>query len=1035
MPDYLLPDGTVPVLLSSDTTEGLRGEAVAILAYLEARPRVTPEQVADMLFRTRIARRRRAVAMVTTRDELLDALRAIAAEIEHPAVVATVGVAAPRRIGFIFPGQGSQRPGMGSLYYEASAAYRAEVDACAMIHQERFGHTSPLHYLLGHEGEYADAVWEVQPALMFHMAGLAAMWRAAGIAPAATIGHSQGELAAGAVSAVMTRRDAVLAVTHRARLVEQISPRGYSMAVLGMDRETCEAMLARNSGWAELSVVNSPHILAISGDRDTIVEMVGAASAQGRFAREIRVAYPAHTSIVAELREDFIAFLGDEMSAPTFMSSEIPCYGATLGAAITPDLRHEEYWYWNLRNRVRFDRAIVAAATDGIDTFVEVSEHPMLQLAVQENLGLVPQDPTLPPREFRVLGTSLRTATGLAEFTRNLVTVAVHDLNYDWSALRVVTDSAVRPPLRDFPNTVLNPQKLWAGYQAAVVAEIDAPIDEDHYPTRLSEKWIRLDRRSLVAPRTLLLVDRTGRAELVDALRTAAYNHGGNMTVFDTEQPTAVADYDVVVVLLPDLADMAAPVALDEVVDFYESLSLPEIDSTVTDCWLVTVGGESVVAGDPAPQLFHGAVSAGFRCLGMEHIGTAFRHLDLAGQDAAQAAAIVRALHTKGEPQLALRDGGLYAKRLEVDSPPAADSGVPSNLDHVVIIGGTGTLGLKFGEYYAGRGARRITLLSRSGETDAVASRLRAIREIGAAEVVVVACDVSDEAAVRAFAAAVDAPVSLLVHAAVNYVGAELAEVTPEKVREMAGSKIFGTDLALRWLPMTDGCRIVLCSSAAATFGGRGQILYATVNRMLDALAERLRAGGRDAVSMQWGIWDLTGPLHAVGLDRVTAAGVVPMDADAALTVGFAEHVDAGRSGNRLVAAADWSQVHALMSAVGFGPVLSEVLRQVERGTPRHATANVPAAVAAAVVATESTPTGVTLTDQVRRELGKVMGADGVASIDSTVPLVALGLDSLQALDFRKRVQAELNRDLPVAAILGGASLDDVVRLMAGSNV
>ena len=62
-------------------------------------------------------------------------------------------------------------------------------------------------------------------------------------------------------------------------------------------------------------------------------------------------------------------------------------------------------------------------------------------------------------------------------------------------------------------------------------------------------------------------------------------------------------------------------------------------------------------------------------------------------------------------------------------------------------------------------------------------------------------------------------------------------------------------------------------------------------------------------------------------------------------------------------------------------------------------------------------------------ELNRVMGIDG-GDIDRTVPLVALGLDSLQALDFRRRVKSELDRDLPVEAILGGASFDEVVRLM-----
>ncbi|WP_227998463.1 nocobactin polyketide synthase NbtC [Nocardia australiensis] len=1033
MSDYRLPDGTIPVSLSSDTEGGVRGEAAAIRNYLEQHPHVSPDQLADMLFRTRVARRYRALAMVDDRDQLLDALSAIVAGAEHSAVVSTTGVASARRIGFVFPGQGSQRPGMGALYYAASEAYRAEIDACAQIHDQRFGHSGPLHYLLGHEGEYADAVWEVQPALMFHMAGLAAMWRAAGVEPAATVGHSQGELAAGAVSGVMTRRDSVLAVTHRARLVERISPRGYSMAVLGMDRDSCEDLMARNSGWAELSVINSPHILAISGDQDTIVEMVATATAKGQFAREIRVAYPAHTSIVAELRADFEAFLGDEMSSLTFADSDVPCYGATLGAAIGSELRQEEYWYWNLRNRVRFDRAIVAAAADGVDTFVEVSEHPMLQLAVQENLTLVPHEVGLAPREFQVIGTSVRTATGLAEFTRNLATVVVHDLNYRWEALRVESDSAapVRLPLRDFPNTVLNPQKLWAAQQYETAPRLDAAAAAGRYPDRLAEKWIRLERRSLVSPRTLLIVDPTGRCgDMAAALGTAAYNHGGSATVFDPATPEP-AGHDTVVVLLAELPDMDGPAAVREVADFFESPWLPTLDASITDCWLLTIGGESVLADDRSPHLFHGALSAGFRCIGMEHIGTAFRHLDLESPDA-DADAIVRALHAKDEPQLALRDRGLYAKRLEVDSQPVAESIGPgaNDLDHVVIVGGTGTLGLKFGEYLAERGARRITLLSRSGATDAVAGRLRAIREIGAAEVVVVACDVTDEAAVRRFVSAHADPVSMLVHAGVNYVGAELADVTSAKVLEMASSKIIGTELLLRSLPLTEDCRIIICSSAAATFGGRGQILYATVNRMLDVLAMRLRATGMNAVAVQWGIWDLAGPLHAVGLDRVTAAGVVPMDPGAALTVGLTEHAERGRPGNRLVAAADWAQVHALMSAVGFGPILTEVLDQVPRHEPPSA-----AVVPDAVEQVPVVPTGASLSDQVRTQLGKVMGTEGDNGFDGSVPLVALGLDSLQALDFRKRVRAELNRDLPVAAILGGASLDDVVRLMAGSNV
>ncbi|MEU6580699.1 SDR family NAD(P)-dependent oxidoreductase [Nocardia sp. NPDC046763] len=1090
MCSHWLPDGSIPVLLSSDTADGVRAEAACILAYLEQRPAVAPDRLADMLFRTRAARRYRALAMVTGRADLLDALRAVADGTSHPAVVLGDGPATARRIGFVFPGQGSQRPGMGALYYNLSADYRATVDECAALHAERFGHDQPLHYLLGTAGAYQDTVWEVQPALMFHMAGLAAMWQAKGVRPAATIGHSQGELAAGAVSRVMSVRDAVLVVTHRARLVERLSPRGYAMAVLAMNREDCEALLARHSGWAELSVVNAPHIMAISGDRDTIADMVAAATERGHFAREIGVAYPAHTSIVAELRAEFEGFLGGELSDPTFTDTEIPCYGATLGARITAGMIQEQYWYWNLRNRVRFDRAVVAAATDGIDTLIEVAEHPVLQLALQENLSLVPGDPSRGPRDFKVLGTSLRTATSLREFTRNLATIAVQDLAYDWTALRTDAPSAL--PLRDFPHMVMNPRRLWANPGYAPEA-VHPPTPAVPKPLRLLEKWIPWDRRSLTPPRRLAFVDPTGRcAGQVSALLAAADRYGATALTIST--PKSLVDrvsgrFDVGAVL--DLAEMAAVVAenggpdvtdgtLSEILAAQATtvLSAESFDSAVIlwpalppggsadaiaelseffagrawlpglsglrpggEVWLVTVGGEVVVPEDAVPQLFHGAVASGFRCVGVEKPGVLLRHLDLAADaGAGEANRVVAALHTAGEPEVALRGGKVFVKRLVADESVPGEA---AELDHVLIVGGTGKLGLSFAGHFARQGAGRITLVSRSGESGSAAAEVARLRALGDTEIVVTACDVGDADAVARLAAGLGEPVSLLVHAAVNYVDAGIEEITAEMVATAAASKVLGLEAVLDAVRLRPNGRVLLCSSTAATLGGRGQILYAVTNRMLDILARRLRERGIDCSALEWGLWSVAGPLDAAGMARVEGAGVYPMNPADAIAAGFT-----GQPTDAMVISADWPFLRDVMGAFGQAAVLSEV-PEPETITPlpshiadaaavdgsanqaaadqhpaRRAVARQPAAFA------PDRP----LADQVLAELERVMGIDSGDTIDRSTPLVALGLDSLQALDFRKRVQASLDRELPVAAILGGASLDDVVLLMAANT-
>ena len=59
--------------------------------------------------------------------------------------------------------------------------------------------------------------------------------------------------------------------------------------------------------------------------------------------------------------------------------------------------------------------------------------------------------------------------------------------------------------------------------------------------------------------------------------------------------------------------------------------------------------------------------------------------------------------------------------------------------------------------------------------------------------------------------------------------------------------------------------------------------------------------------------------------------------------------------------------------------------------------------------------------------LANVIGVDHAEMIDTTAPMVAIGLDSLQALELHRRVKIEFNHDLAVSDLLGGASIADVL--------
>ncbi|AZG46280.1 Putative inactive phenolphthiocerol synthesis polyketide synthase type I Pks1 [Gordonia insulae] len=456
--------------------------------------------------------------------------------------------------------------------------------------------------------------------------------------------------------------------------------------------------------------------------------------------------------------------------------------------------------------------------------------------------------------------------------------------------------------------------------------------------------------------------------------------------------------------------------------------------------WWVTVGGERVVDADPTPDLVHAALTSALRCAAADHPSVRFRHLDLDPvSEGDPGADVVAAVHVADEAELAVRDGSLYVKRLE-QAESGGDVGPESapDLTHVLITGGTGKLGLEFADHLAASGAGRITLVSRSGGPPDVARRIEALRRRHDTVVDVVRCDIGDEAALADFAATLPEPVSLMLHAAVNYVATPADDITRTDLDEALRAKVTGLRSVLAAIPTTDDVRVLLCSSLSATLGGRDQALYALGNRMLDVVAAELRSDGTRAASIQWGLWRVQGPLDDAGVARVQGAGVVPMTPSSALTVGLSD-----LSADSIVLSADFAELRDVLALLGSHRLLADIPDDV--AAPPTAAPAAPARAAEPTVVHDEIartepaepvdPTGpgatASVADLLRSELALTMGLDPAqVDLDPDLPLVALGLDSLQALDLRKRVKTVLDQDLPIEAILGGATLREVVELM-----
>ncbi len=291
------------------------------------------------------------------------------------------------KIVFVFPGQGSQWPAMAARLAQQEPQFAAVLHRCDDELKELLG-WSVWDVTTGRGGPPLVQSDVVQPCLFAFAVSLAALWRHFGIEPAAVVGHSQGEIAAACVAGQLSLQQAAQIVAKRAKLLRKLQGRG-AMALLETDEATQRAILHRHPD-VSVAAENSPTSIVLAGEPAAIDAFVSDAAAQGAFAKRVQVDYASHCAqvdmIVPELQAELSAVSGSHGAIPLYSTvDDAVCYGPETNAS---------YWVRNLRNPVRYSRAVRRLLADGFRFFVEISAHPLLQLATSAHFSL-PSDPAV----------------------------------------------------------------------------------------------------------------------------------------------------------------------------------------------------------------------------------------------------------------------------------------------------------------------------------------------------------------------------------------------------------------------------------------------------------------------------------------------------------------------------------------------------------------------------------------------------------------------------------------------------------------
>lgn len=272
-------------------------------------------------------------------------------------------------IGFVFPGQGSQKVGMGQAWAEASAASRAafeEADDTLGFSLSRLCWEGPAEDL--------QLTANTQPAILTCSVAMHRDLADQDLRPVAMAGHSLGEYSALVAAGALDFATALQLVRRRGELMQQAVPvgDGAMAALMGIDAEAVAGVAQDASGDDVCAVanLNSPQQTVIAGNKPAVERAVVLAKERGaRIAKMLPVSAPFHSPLMRPAREGLEPLLAEaEIRDPRVpVVTNIDAAPVTEGASARDALGRQ------VDGPVRWVESIRWMIDDaGVDTFVEI---------------------------------------------------------------------------------------------------------------------------------------------------------------------------------------------------------------------------------------------------------------------------------------------------------------------------------------------------------------------------------------------------------------------------------------------------------------------------------------------------------------------------------------------------------------------------------------------------------------------------------------------------------------------------------------